>query len=202
MKAFFVFVLALVFSSYFTYSQDIDSLYSVFNASRGATRISFANEIVKYAFENSYIDNLTTLKTSDDEAFVNATVHDAMGCYLMLAKGDYTKSNDFFKLTFEYHEKRENAAIINLINNNIGSNYVRMGDYENAVTYKMKCYEWEKSVGDVESLSGTLNDLGVIYSHWKRHETAIRYFEEAERVERPLNRPMQYANRLSSLAKE
>ena len=31
---------------------------------------------------------------------------------------------------------------------------------------------------------------------------AIRFFEEAERMERPLNRPLQYANRLAQLARE
>ena len=201
MKKIFI-TLIFVFITSFVYTQNIDSLYTVFSDSKGETRISAANEIVKYAFENEFIDSLITLKTTDDEAFVDVTVHDAMGSYLMLEKGDYSESNDFYKLTLPYYEKIGNAELINLMNSTIGKNYFQMGDYQNAVEHKMKCFEWETSTGNNIGMSTTLNDLGVIYSQWQKHEMAIRYFEEAERVERPLNRPLQYANRLSSLAKE
>jgi len=60
----------------------------------------------------------------------------------------------------------------------------------------------EKSTGDNHGLSRTLNDLGVVYSQWQKRDIAIRYFEEALSIERPLNRPVNYANRLASLAKE
>jgi tetratricopeptide (TPR) repeat protein len=83
-----------------------------------------------------------------------------------------------------------------LLNGNIGHNYSRMGDYENAVAYLMKCYEWEKSVNDYEGLSTTLTNLGVVYSQWQQPDMAILFFEEAERVERPLNRPYNYADRV------
>ena len=199
-KVFFTFSLA-IFSS-FTYSQNLDSLYAVFNDSRGATRISVANEILKLAYEKDCLDSLITLKTVDDEAYVNVNVHDAMGSYLCFEKGDYSGSNDFYMLALEYYEKNGNEYTANLLHNNIGSNYFRMGDYENAVEHKMICYEWKIVAGDNIGLSTTLNDLGVIYSQWQKHEMAIRYFEEAAKVERPLNRPTEYANRLSSLAKE
>ena len=199
-KTFIAFVFTLVSS--FTYSQDVDSLYAVFNASRGATRISAANEIMKLAYEKDCLDSLITLKTADDEAFVDVNVNDAMGSYLCFEKGDYSRSNDFYFLALEYHEKNGNEYTANLLHNNIGGNYFRMGDYEKAVEHKMICYEWKIVAGDNIGLSTTLNDLGVIYSQWQKHDMAIRYFKEAERVERPLNRPMEYANRLSSLAKE
>ena len=195
-------VLAFVLAPSFVQSQNLDSLYAVFSDSKGAIRISVANEIVKYAYENDFIDSLITLKTGDEEEFVNATVHEAMGSYFMYEKGDHSRSNDFYKLILPYYEKSGNAVLLNLMNTVIGTNYYRMGDYENAVRYKMKCYEWERSVGNTESLSTTLNDLGVIYSQWNKPEMAINFFEEAEKVERPLNRPLQYANRLSALAKE
>ena len=194
--------IALVFAPSLAYSQDIDSLYAVFSDSKGATRISAANEIIDYVYAKDYVDSLIILKIGDNEAFVNATIHNAMGFYLMLEKGDYTRSNDFFILTLEYYEKKGDAASVNIINGEIGGNYFRMGDFANAVAYKMKCYEWERNANDPEALSNTLHDLGVIYGTWKRHDLAIRFLEEAERVERPLNRPLQYANRLASLAKQ
>ena len=200
--SFYLFIPFALVSS-FAYSQDIDSLYTVFSNSRGATRISVANEILELAYEKDCLDSLITLKTADDEAFVDVNVHDAMGSYLGFEKGDYSRSNHYFMLALEYYEKNGNDEYTaNLLHNNIGGNYFYMGDYEKAVEHKMICYEWKIIAGDNIGLSTTLNDLGVIYSQWEKHEMAIRYFEEAMKVERPLNRPAHYANRLSSLAKE
>ena len=183
-------------------AQNIDSLYAVFSASRGAIRIGAANEIVKYGYENDYLDSLVILKTTDEQALVDAIVYDAMGAYLMFEKNDFRKSIDFLVMALENFEKTGNALHVDLLNNVIGTCYVRIGDYENAVAYLMKCYEWEKNAGDIEGLSSTLNDLGVAYSHWQKKDMAIRFLEEAAKVEFLLNRPMYYANRLASLARE
>jgi len=201
-KSLLLLVFMLFAQTVSVWSQNIDSLYSVFCNSKGEKHIIAANEIVKYAYENEHIDSLITLKTTDEQTFVNAIVYDAMGAYFMYEKENHEKSIFFFKLALENVEKIGNSTFINLLNNQIGSNYARMGDYENAVEYIMKCYKWEKSVDDSEGLSGTLNNLGVIYSQWQKPDMAIRFFEEAKEVERLLNRPLQYANRLAQLAKE
>ena len=66
----------------------------------------------------------------------------------------------------------------------------------------LKCYELESQMDDPQAMSATLNDLGVAYSAWGKSEVAIEYFRRAIEIERPLNRPLQYAGRLSQLAKE
>jgi len=195
-------VLFLLAVSISAHSQNIDSLYTVFSASRGATQIDAANEILKYVHENEYTTTLYNHTNSDDQAFVNATVHAGMASYFLSEKTDFKKSNDFFKLALEYYEKNGTADEIDILNSNIGNTYARIGNYENAVKYYMKCLEYGKSTGHNESLSITLNSLGVIYSQWQKPEMAIRFFEEALEVERPLNRPLNYANRLASLARE
>jgi signal transduction histidine kinase len=185
------------------HSQHIDSLYTVFSHTKGQKQIIIANTILQYAYENEFMDNdLITLKSSDEQALVYATVYEAMGNYYSYEQADYVKSIEFLKQALENYEKTGNTAAVYSVQSNIASDYGRMGDYENAVAYMLKCYEWEKSVNDLEGLSSTLNDLGIMYSQWQQRDLAIRYFEEAEKVERPLNRPLYYANRLASLAKE
>jgi len=201
MKKYFI-LLLLFLVTISAYSQNIDSLYSVFSASKGEKQINAANEILKYSYEHEYMATSYSLKTSDDQTFINATVYAAMGSYYVLEKTDYKKGNDFLKLALEYFEKNGNAEKVNLLNGNIGNNYAKLGDYENAVAYLMKCYEWEKNAGNNEGLSATLNSLGVIYSQWENPEMAINFFEYAEKVERPLNRPYNYSNKLASLARE
>jgi len=188
--------------SFPVHSQDIDSLYNVFSNSRGEKQINAANEILEYAFENEYVDSLITLKTADGEVFVKANVYEAIGSYFLFEIANYEKSIDFFKLALENYILIGDASVINLLNASIGNNYARIGNYENAVEYLMKCYEWEKSENDREALSSTLNSLGVIYSQWQKPDVAIHYLEEAVYVERQLNRPLQYATRLASLSKE
>ena len=90
-------------------AQNIDSLYTVFSHSKGEHQIRVANEIVAYCYENEYLDSLTTLKTSDGKAFVNAVVDEAMGCYFSYEKADYKKSIAFFKQALEHYEKQENT---------------------------------------------------------------------------------------------
>ena len=195
-------MLVFALASSFADAQNVDSLYVGFSTLRGEARIDVANEIVNYAFENDYIDSLVTLKTGDDEVYINFVINEIMGNYLSFEKGEYARGNEFYQLALDYYEKTGDEYMANLLHNNIGGNYFYMGDYEKAVEHKLICYEWKIIAGDSIGLSTTLNDLGVIYSQWGKNEMAIRYFEEAEKVERPLNRPYHYASRLSSLAKE
>ena len=155
----FFFLLALPLPA-----QHVDSLYAIFSASRGQTRISAANEIIQHVYENEYFFPLITLKTDDEETLINATVFDAIGGYFEYEKGNYKKSIEFYKLALDNYEKMGNVEVVNLQNSQIGANYARTSDYENAVAYMMKCYEWGKRTGDDEGLSNTLNNLGVVYS--------------------------------------
>jgi len=195
--------LAFIFLSVLSLqAQTIDSLYAVFNGSRGEGRIVSANEIFRYAYEIELTDSLFFVKTTDEREFVDASVLEIMGTYFDNEAGNYVKSIEFHKQAIEIYTEIGRESSANKLNGTIGALYARMGNYESAVAYMMKCYEWEKKTGDNEGLSSTLNDLGVVYSQWGQKETAIHFFEEAEKVERPLNRPLQYANRLAQLARE
>ena len=191
-----------LFMSIPAHSHSLDSLYVAFCNTKGETQVITANEIIIYGYENDLTDSLITLKTSDEQAVINAIVYEIMGFYYTDKKANYVKSIDFFNRAISNYEKTGNVTAVNTMNGCISTDYGRMGNYEKAVEYMLKCYEWEKSLNDQEKLSSTLNNLGVIYSQWQKRDMAIRYFEEAERVERLLNRPLYYANRLASLAKE
>ncbi|MDR2586226.1 MAG: tetratricopeptide repeat-containing sensor histidine kinase [Prevotellaceae bacterium] len=204
MKNRIILLLLLLGATISSRSQDIDSLFAVFSHSSGEKRIHAANQIVEYGFKKEYIDGLVTLKTTDEKASIDATVYDAMAGYYLWEKNSYRRCIDFYVVALENYLQIEHTTseTIIVINGNIGYCYSLLGDFENAVVYMMRCYELQKKVNDDEGLSSTLNDLGVLYSNWKKPDMAIRFFEEAERVERPLNRPMNYANRLAQLAKE
>jgi len=196
-------VLALFTGINSAQAQYLDSLYDVFCNSKGEKRVIIANEIAKHCFESEYFDTLIRLKTSDDKALVDAVVNMAMGAYFnSWGKDDFVKSNEFFKLTLAYYEKIGDAAEVNSFNKMIGNNYSAMGNYGNAISYLMKCYEWEKSIDNKKELSTTLYCLGVQYHYWQKSDMAIHFYEEAIETERLFNRSEYLATYFAALAKE
>ena len=183
-------------------AQTMDSLYGVFRASTGDARIVAANEIFSLAHKLALGDTLFSVKNTDGREFVNATVFEIMGAYYDNEEGNYLKSIEFHKQAIAIYEKLGKYNSVNKLNGSIGTHYARMGDYENAVAYMMKNYEWETEIGDQVGLSSTFNNLGVVYARWGKREMALQFFEEAVKAERPLNRPLQYASRLAQLARE
>ena len=84
-------------------AQNIDSLYTVFSESRGQTRINAANEITRYVYENELIAELITLKTTDEEAKINAAVYESMGIY-------YTYQLANYDIRIDRKQSREGTA--------------------------------------------------------------------------------------------
>jgi len=183
-------------------AQNLDSLYTVYRASSGVARIVAANDFFEAAYELALGDTLFSVNNTDDREYVEASVLELMGAYYTFEEENYKNSNDFYKQAIAIYEKLGKFHSVNKLNGSIGNNYARMGDYENAVAYMMKNYEWETAAGDMEGLSSTFNNLGVVYSRWGRRDMAMQFFEKSVEAERPLNRPYQYASRLAQLARE
>ncbi|MCL2738956.1 MAG: tetratricopeptide repeat protein [Bacteroidales bacterium] len=195
------FTIVLLFFVLHAQAQTIDSLYAVYRASSGAARIVAANEIFAYAYEMSVSDSLFYVKPADEREYIDASVIEVVGAYYEFVASNYPKSIEWLKQAIDIYEKLGRHRSVNKLNGTIGTNYARLGDHENAVAYMMKNYEWETNAGDNEGLSSTLNNLGVVYTQWGKRDLAIQFFEEAVKVERPLNRPLQYASRLAQLAR-
>lgn len=192
----------LLLSAVQLFSQNVDSLFSLYSESNKAKQIELANEIALAIYELDYVDTLFQIDNNLDIKHREAIVNNLMGDYSKHKHSDYNQSTLFYLEAAKFYEQINDSLSADIMYSEAAINYHYMGEYEKAVGLLMKCYELEKQMGDKEALSSTLNSLGIVHSQWRQNETAIRFFREALEVERPLNRPLNYANRLASLAKE
>lgn len=183
-------------------SQDVDSLFSLYSESDKVNRIKLANEIALTVYELEYTDSLYHINNELDVRHQRAIVNNLMGDYSRYKYSDYAQSALFYLVAADLYEQVNDLLFADTMYGAAAINYHYLGNYGKAVELLMKCYEFEKEIDDKESLSSTLNSLGVVHSHWGENEVALRFFREALEVERTLNRPLNYSNRLASLAKE
>lgn len=197
-----ILLILLLFLSVSAFSQNIDSLYSLYTKSNKETRLIFANQIAQTVYDLQCTDTLFQLTNETSDLLSNAIVNELMGSYAMYIKVDYELSNKFTLEAAKIYEQLKDTLTADIMYGNMANNYLRMGNYEQAIELLQRCYELEKKVNDMAGLSVTLNSLGIAYSRCGYSQAAIDYFQQALEIERPLNRPMQYATRLASLAKE
>lgn len=67
--------------------------------------------------------------------------------------------------------------------------HVRKGEFSDAVTYAMRCYELDEKSGDPDAMSSSLNTLAAIYMSMRQPEEAEKYIlkgiECASKVDNP-----------------
>lgn len=192
----------LLLSAASLFSQNVDSLFRLYTGANRGKRIELANEIAKTVYDQQCTDTLFQTTQETPPLLLEAIVNELMANHAMYAKADYALSNHYTRIAAASYEQLGDTLSADIMYGNIAGNYLRMGDYPQAIELLMKCYELEEKTNDQVGLSVTLNSLGIAYSRWGDHQTAIEYFQRALEVEAPLNRPMQYATRLASLAKE
>lgn len=185
-----------------TFSQNVDSLYSLYAEACSEKQIELANLIASRVYEADYTDSLYLFDNRMQAKRREAIIHNLMGDYSKHHHSDYNRSALFYLEAAGLYEQTGDSLSADIMYSDAAINHHYMGNYAKAIELMMKCYEFEKRTGDKKALSSTLNSLGIMHSQWQQSETAIRFFREALEIERTLNRPLNYANRLASLAKE
>ena len=71
----------------------------------------------------------------------------------------------------------------------LGASYSRLGDFDKAASYFVRCYEFDKQEGDPKGLSSSLVNLASMYVYAGKPELAEKYALEAIETEKPLGRP-------------
>ncbi|MDH6356994.1 ATP-binding protein [Parabacteroides sp. PF5-9] len=183
-------------------AQDVDSLFSLYTQSSRNKQIVLANEIARTVYELDYVDTLFQIDNNLSTKHQQAIISEVMGYYAKHQHSDYNKSTLFYLEAAKLYEQVGEFLSADIMYGDAAINYHYLGEYEKSVQLLMKCYVYEKEIDDKEGLSVTLNSLGIVHSQWGQHEAAIRFFQEAIDMERVLARPLYYANRLASLAKE
>ncbi len=98
-------------------------------------------------------------------------------------KNDYNTSNDYFSKALRIHEALENPdkKISAKLNNNIGANYERLGNYPSARKFyddalQLKIEEYGENHKTVAS---TIVNIGSLYFLMNNHHKAIEFYTKA-----------------------
>ena len=71
----------------------------------------------------------------------------------------------------------------------LGASYSRLGDFDKAASYFVRCYEFDRQEGDPKGLSSSLVNLASMYVYAGKPELAEQYALAAVETEKPLGRP-------------
>ena len=88
----------------------------------------------------------------------------------------------------------KDTLLIGDIYNFLGFTYQKIGDYENGINYYLKAYELFKPTNNLDGLSNTLNNLGVIYGKTEHLNKALSYFREVINIKKKI-----YGNKTHSV---
>lgn len=75
----------------------------------------------------------------------------------------------------------------------LGSSYARLGAFDKAAEYMVRCYEYDKAAGEREGLTSSLINLASMYVYAGRPELAEDYALEAISNEESVGRPAKLA---------
>lgn len=86
---------------------------------------------------------------------------------------------------------RENNSGVGLAStlSKMSSVYLQEKDYEKALELNLEILEVKKAEGDEDSISKQLNEIGYIYRQLNKNGEALRYFEQALRLQKKLQKP-------------
>lgn len=71
----------------------------------------------------------------------------------------------------------------------LGCSYSRLGDFDKAADYMIRCYEWDKKHGEKKGLTSSLINLASMYVYAGKPELAAGYALEAIANEEAIGRP-------------
>ena len=71
----------------------------------------------------------------------------------------------------------------------LGASYSRLGDFDKAADYMIRCYEYDKANGEVKGLTSSLINLASVYVYAGRGNLAADYALEAIANEEQVGRP-------------
>lgn len=133
-----------------------------------------------------------------DDAFLSDTYHNAGLNYFRL--GDFSKSADYFKLTYNIDRKYGNVSDICNTLNCIAGTYLADKQPAIAEKYILEAIELNATIDEPERMSVYLGMASEIYYQQGYYQRAKQYAERGLKIERELGRRGQTGRRLSQLA--
>lgn len=189
----------LLFLSVAVSSQNIDSLYSIFQNARPNNRVHSGNILLKELEKQDFANDVLSLANDMPAWKIESEVLLWMANYAFLEER-YRETIDFMEKIIRLSEQSEDSTYLETAHYLSGFAYQRLGDMNRALIHSLKSYELCKLMDDEEWLSSVVNNIANIYQANNQDSMAIVFYHESIDIERRLGHLQQLATRLGNLS--
>ncbi|MGN0187221.1 MAG: tetratricopeptide repeat protein [Paludibacteraceae bacterium] len=160
---------------------DLDTLYNAYTTAHGAEQRRQAAALICRLTDEEWLDSTFNADKHTD-SYVRATIATALGTRAYYA-------NDFATAIAYATDATDHTPVdsLNLLAEaytTLGSAYQRLGQYETALSYRLKCLAIDEQTGDSSNISSSLSNLASIYLTIGQTATAATYLQRAIDIER------------------
>ncbi|MGM9747088.1 MAG: tetratricopeptide repeat protein [Paludibacteraceae bacterium] len=162
-------------------TSDLDTLYHAYATARGADRRQQAAVLVRQLVSEEWLDSTFDANKQPTD-YVHACIAAALGTRAYYAN-DFAKAIDYAAEAVDY-TPADSLDLLADAYTTLGSAYQRLGQYETALSYRLKCLAIDEEMGDSANISSSLSNLASIYLTTGQTATAETYLQRAIAIER------------------
>ncbi|HXD92515.1 MAG TPA: tetratricopeptide repeat protein [Bacteroidia bacterium] len=192
-----LYVFILFFLRLVSYSQNHDSLWSVYNnKSLSDTDRIKAIHIIAWSYTNNNPDTAILLANLELELansipskkgkMLSAGAYNTMGVAFEL-KGNYPKSLEFFLKALKVCEETGNKKGVGACYGSIGIVYKNQSDYAKALEYGLKNLKIAEELNDKKGIARCYSNIGLIYSEQNSILKALDYYLKSLKLAKEIN---------------
>ena len=172
----------LSFSINNCFSQNIDSLWSVYNniKNQDTTRLEALNDIAWSLLytnpDSTYILGHIELEKARSKRlrkFETSALNTIGASYQV--RGNYIMAIDFYQQCLKIRELLKDLKGVASSLANIGSIYININEFEKALEYQQRSLKLAEEMGNEASMASSLNNIGIIYQNLSNYDKALDY---------------------------
>jgi len=187
-------VVLLLFPVLIFAQADADSLFRVFEQSKGSRQNVVANQLIDRFVQEELYDWPVPDRKSSDRKFNEMLVYLGMGLH-QLGGGLFVQAAEL-GLKAEKLISKDSLRWMSSCYELLNVAYFRQGEFVKALDYAQKDYEVGERLGDDRIRSSALNSLAAIHCYTKHLDKALEYIDRAIDIERRGNDDRALAIRL------
>jgi signal transduction histidine kinase len=173
-------------TGYLAQAQDVDSLYAVFEQSRGEKRVRAANVISRRIYELGHIYDTADFTVRHHSDSITAGISASMALY-KLDRGELAAAIAFNHQSLElYRQAGDSLKIIHRLIN-LYVNYSLTGQYEKALECLDEGLRIAQNIGDRPMIANILLCIGDTHLRAERFDSAEEYLKKGLEIYTQLN---------------
>ncbi len=141
--------------------------------------------VIEKAIDN-YLLALPISKKLNDVSYIKTL---QIVAFLYQQQGDIESSMEYYNMLADIFRENNSSVGLTSTLSKMSSVYLKQQDYSKALELNLEILRLKEVEGDENSISKQLNEIGFIQRQLNRDGEALKYFEQALRLQKKLNKP-------------